>query len=241
MEVLQDIVGYNNRKIYHDDKYFSFGLDSLSLAYFTKIYPKDKKIIDLGSGNGIIPLILSLFTDTVIDAVEIQEELCNLFKKSIDYNKINNIKVYNVDMKKFVNSNNRCCYDIVTCNPPYFENTSRVSINNYKAIARSEVCITLEEIIFISNQLLKDKGRLYIVYRVDRFDELVFFLLKYKYGIKKVRYIYNKVDESSKLVLVEAIKNRKCDFFVDKPLIILDNNGEKTEEYKNILGGNYYE
>ena len=96
MEVLNDIVGYKNRKIYQNDKYFSFSLDSIILANYVSIRNKDKKIVDLGTGNGIIPLILSLRTDSKIIGVEIQENLVAMAKKSVEYNNLSNQIMHNL-------------------------------------------------------------------------------------------------------------------------------------------------
>ena len=123
MEVINDILGYKNRKIYQNDDYFLFSLDSIMLANFATIRKRDKKILDLGTGNGVIPLIMTLRCDKKIECVEIQKSLYELAIKSIKYNNLDDrIVPYNIDMKDFVTSNNCNQYDLITCNPQFFKN-----------------------------------------------------------------------------------------------------------------------
>ena len=122
MEVLNDILGYKNRKIFQDNDCFSFSLDSIMLANFATIRLRDKNIVDLGCGNGVIPLILSLRTDKKIIGVEIQEKIANMAKRSIDINNLSEqIEIINMNMKEFSDSNYFESFDLVTCNPPYFK------------------------------------------------------------------------------------------------------------------------
>ena len=128
MEVINDILGYKDRKIFQDDECFSFSLDSVMLANFATVRLRDKKIVDLGCGNGVIPLILSLRTDKEIVGVEIQEQLFDMAVRSVEYNNLSDqIKVINSDMKDFVNDDNFEKFDLITCNPPYF----KVNEKNY--------------------------------------------------------------------------------------------------------------
>ena len=122
MEVLNDILGYPNRKIYQNTDFFSFSLDSVMLSNFVTIRLRDKKILDLGTGNGVIPLILSLRTDKPIVGVEIQKSLANLAEKSIRYNSLEaQVSIITSDMKDYVTSDTIEEYDVITCNPPYFK------------------------------------------------------------------------------------------------------------------------
>ena len=122
MEVLNDILGYPNRKIYQDSSCFSFSLDSVMLANFVTIRYRDQKILDLGTGNGVIPLVLSLRTDKKICGVEIQKYLAEMAKKSISFNQLDSqITIVHQNMKEFVNHDTFETFDIITCNPPYFK------------------------------------------------------------------------------------------------------------------------
>ena len=128
MERLDDILGYKNRKIYQADDCFSFSLDSVMLANFATIRMRDKNILDLGCGNGVIPLILSLRTDKKIVGVELQKKLANMAIKSVEYNGLESqIEILNINMKDYVNTETMEKYDLITCNPPYF----KVNEENY--------------------------------------------------------------------------------------------------------------
>ena len=122
MEVLNDILGYKNRKIFQDTDCFSFSLDSIMLANFATIRLKDKRIIDLGCGNGVIPLIMSLRCNKKIIGVELQSKLADMAKRSVDYNGLNDvIEIINTNMKDYVSDETFESFDLITCNPPYFK------------------------------------------------------------------------------------------------------------------------
>ena len=160
MLVLNDLVGYKNRKIYQDGETFSFCLDSILLANFTNINYNDKKILDLGCGNGVIPLILSLKTNALIVGVEIQKRLADMAIASIKYNHLENqIKIMNIDMKKLIDFYDINSFDVITCNPPYFKcnELSKKNLSIAKMNARHEVSINLSDIISISKKLLKNR------------------------------------------------------------------------------------
>ena len=123
MEVINDILGYKDRKIFQNNDYFSFSLDSILLANFATIRVRDKKIVDLGCGNAVIPLIMSLRTDKKIVGVELQENLFKLAQKSVSFNNLDDrIQLFNQNMKDFANNiENINQFDLVVCNPPYFK------------------------------------------------------------------------------------------------------------------------
>ena len=238
MEVINDILGYPNRKIFQDDECFAFSLDSVMLANFATIRQRDKFILDLGCGNGVIPLILSLRTDKAIDGVEIQKQLADMAKKSVDYNGLESqIKIINVDMKEFATSDNVEKYDLITCNPPYFKVNEKnyFNLSPQKLIARHEVQITLSDVFSISKKLLKNNGNLAIVHRPERLLE-IFELFKSN-GIepKRLRFVYDKINKESTLVLVEGQKGGKSGLKIEKPLILYNNDGTMTEEYSKLI------
>ena len=167
MEVINDIVG-KNLKIYQDDEYFKFSLESVLLPNFVEIRLRDKKIIDLCSGNCPIPLILSEKTNIPIYAIELQKEVYELGIKSIKINnKEDQITLLNEDVCNLKNIFLGDTFDLITVNPPYFKNldTSLKNKNNIKAIARHENNITLDSLLKISSYLLKENGNFYMVHR----------------------------------------------------------------------------
>ena len=237
MEVLNDILGYKNRKIFQDSNYFSFSLDSIMLANFATIRMRDSNIVDLGCGNGVIPLILSLRTDKKIIGVEIQKKLSALAEKSIKYNSLNEqISIINIDMKDFATSN---CekFDLITCNPPYF----KVNDKNYfnlsyeKMIARHEVKVTLSEVCSVAKKMLKNNGNFAMVHRPDRLMEILLEFRKNNIEPKRIRFVYEKISKESTLVLIEGQKCGKIGLKIEKPFILYNEDSSMTDEYEKIL------
>ena len=195
MEVLNDILGYKNRKIFQDTDCFSFSLDSIMLANFATIRLKDKKIVDLGCGNGVIPLIMSLRCNKKIIGVELQSKLADMAKRSVDYNGLNDvIEIINTNMKDYVSDETFESFDLITCNPPYFKVNDKNFFNDNieKVIARHEVEITLSELMVIVKKLLKNNGNFAIVHRTDRLMEIFSEFRKSNIDPKRVRFVHEK-------------------------------------------------
>ena len=193
MEKIHELLGYENIKIYQNDDMFSFSLDSMLLAHFIDC-KNAKKIIDLGTGNAPIPLFLTLKTDAKIDGIEIQKAVYDLAVKSVEINKFKEqITLYNCDLKEVYQKLGANTYDIVCSNPPYFKykESSFINKNDYLTIARHEVMVTLDELVLEMNRLLKDGGKCYIVHRVNRLDDVILTLKKYKFGINCILYSFN--------------------------------------------------
>lgn len=236
MERLDDVLGYDNLKIFQNSEYFAFSLDSVILANYCTIRMRDKKILDFCTGNGIIPLILSRRTDKHITAVEIQENLFSLAQKSVEYNKLENqIDIINQDIKDF-SRNNISKYDLVLCNPPYFKKNEKSSLNKSyeKMIARHEIMINFNEVCDCAKKVLKDNGNLCIVHRTERLIEILETLKKYNFEPKRIKFIYERIDKESTLVLIEAQKLGKVGLKVEKPLIMYDLTGNISEEYDKL-------
>lgn len=238
MEVLNDILGYKNRKIFQDTDCFSFSLDSIMLANFATIRLKDKKIVDLGCGNGVVPLIMSLRCDKKIIGVELQSKLADMAKRSVDYNDLSNvIEIINTNMKDYVSDETFESFDLITCNPPYFKVNDKNYFNDNieKVIARHEVEITLSELMVIVKKLLKNNGNFAIVHRTDRLIEILSEFRKNNIEPKRVRFVHEKSNKESTLVLIEGQKNGKVGLKVENPFILYNEDGSETEEYKKLL------
>ena len=237
MERLDDILGYKNRKIYQDDDCFSFSLDSIMLANFATIRMRDKNILDLGCGNGVIPLILSLRTDKKIVGVELQKKLANLAIKSVEYNDLESqIEILNINMKDYVNTETMEKYDLITCNPPYFkvneENYFNLSLE--RVIARHEVEVTLDDVFCISKKLLKNNGNFAIVHRPVRLMEIFDLFRKNNIEPKRLQFVYEKISKESTLVLVEGQKCGKAGLKIERPFILYNEDGTMTKEYESL-------
>lgn len=232
-EVLNDLFDYPNLKIYQYVEGFKFSLDSILLAEYVKITSKTKKILDLCSGNASIPMILSTKTKAQIDAIELQESIYELGKKSIIYNNLEKqIKIYNENILNIDNLKKGMKYDIITCNPPYFkvEDNNHINETEVLAIARHELKITLEEIFKIASSYLNDKGEFYMVHRASRLDEIIIFGNKYNLNVKNVELIKTKEETKPYIVLVRCIKNSKLGIKINK-----EKNIGNLKTYQNMF------
>lgn len=239
MENIHELLGYERIKIIQRDDMLRFSLDSTLLADFVCVNANTKRIIDLGTGNGPIPLFLTLKTKAKIYGVEIQKDVSELAKKSVEINNFGEqIEIINADIKGIYKQVGANIFDIVTCNPPYFKyiETSNINKNDYLTIARHEVLITLEDIIVESKKLLGDGGTFYMVHRCERLPEIIEVLSKHRFGIRKMRFVHSKTtDEKALLVLIEARKNKKANVEIIKPLFVYNSEFEYTEEVKKIF------
>ena len=218
MKEINDLYDYGYKIVQNSD-YFKFSLDSMLLANFVGINIADSKLLDFCTGNCPIPIILSNSIKNIV-AFEVQKEIYELGVESLKLNNINNVKLINDDIKNISNYYEEGYFDIITCNPPYFKviDSSRINDNNVKAIARHEILIKLEDIVSLAYKFLRDKGKLYIVYRPDRLMELLKLFDKYKFGVKKLQCCYNNSDSLSSMILIEAMKNGQDDLKILAPL-----------------------
>lgn len=233
MKRLDDILDYG-MKIYQDTDFFSFSLDSIILANYSTIRKRDKKIVDFCSGNGIIPIILSMRTDKKIIGVEVQKKLADDAEATIKYNNLeDNITIINEDIKEFSNKflNE---FDLVLCNPPFFkvEDNTKYSLSLEKKIARHEVLITLEEVCLCAKKVLKDNGTFCLVYNCDRLNEALFALKNNNLEPKRIKFIHDTIEKQASIVLIESQKCGKIGLKVDKPLILYNKDKTMTNEYR---------
>lgn len=228
MMVLNDLFDYG-LKIYQDDEYFKFSIDSILLGEFIKV-KRGYRILDLCTGNAPVPMILSTREQNLeVVGVEIQKEVFDLAKRTIDYNNLSDkITIVNGDAKTITSSKK---FDVVSCNPPYFKvtDTSFKNANPIKGIARHEIAITLNDVIRLAKNNLKETGTFYMVHRIERFLDTVRILEEEKFGIRNVVFVHTKKGAVAEFFLIEASKYKKRDLRV-KSLCITD-----TKTYKNIF------
>ena len=183
-------------------------------------------------------MILSKRCDKKLEAIEIQEKLYSLALKSIDYNNLQDrINLFNEDIKDFSNRIvNQNKYDLVLCNPPYFVNNenSIKNLNYEKCVARHEILINLEEICSCAKKVLKDNGVFSLIHRTDRLIEILDDLKKNNLEPKIIKFVYDKADSASNLVLIQSQKNGKTGLRIDPPLILYNDNGLMSDEYKKL-------
>ena len=232
MEVLHDLVGYQNLKIYQNSDWFTFSLDSVLLSNFVTIQPRYRKILDLGTGNAPIPLILSTRTKASIVGVEIQNDIYDLAQKTIQYNHLDHqVQLLHCDMKDLKQMFSSDTFDVIVSNPPYFKYHSEhiVNENIHKTIARHEVMITLEELLRLTRYLLKNDGVFAMVHRTERMVEILDLFRKYGLEPKKIQFIYPKVGKDSDLFLIEGRKNGKLGLKILSPIYVHQEDGSYTD------------
>ena len=238
MKVVNDLLDYRNLKIVQDDEWFNFSLDSVLLPNFVKINKNTKNILDLGTGNAPIPMILSTMTDAKLYGIELQKEVYELAVESIKINKLEDkIQLINDNIKNLDKYFEPNSFDIIVSNPPYFKYNEKSNINEsiQKTIARHEKEITLSEIVFAAKKFLNNNGTFAMVHRTDRLIEIIEEFRKNNLEPKRIRLIYPKTGEESNMVLIEGRKNGNTGLKILPPLIAHDSNGEYTEEVKEMF------
>lgn len=242
MIVLNDLLGYN-LKIYQDTEAFNFSIDSVLLArYLLENINNKNNILDIGTGNAVIPLILQSEIDNKIVAFEIQKESYNLAVRNIEYNNIKNVVLINDDIKN-INKYNYNKFDNIICNPPFFKiGSGRESLNIKRNIARYEATLNLELLIDIVKANMSLKGSFYLIHRTNRFNELLSILKKRDLSIKKICFVHTKENEDSTMFLCEIKHGFLKEINIEYPLVINNNDGSyKSSIIKKYFGDNYEE
>lgn len=234
-----DDLGLKNLKLIQDKQGFCFGVDAVLLSNFAKNIKKGAKVLDLGTGTGIVATLLCGKTklDKII-GVEIQPEVANMAKRSIRLNGLEDkFEILNeniIDIPEHLEKNS---FDVIVTNPPYQKrNTGIINDEKRKLISRHEITATLEDFIRVSKILLKDKGEFYMIHRPDRLADIFCFMRQYHIEPKIVRMVYPNYNKEPNLVLVKGIKNAKSFLKVEKNLYVYDEKGSYTKEIKDIYG-----
>lgn len=241
MEVLNDLGYFKNVKIYQETDWFSYSIDSILLANLVK--PKKNEIIlDLCTGNAIVPLYVSNLYNNQIYGIELQKQVYDLALKSITFNNLHNqIKLYNDDIENIKKYFKHESIDIITCNPPYFKKSDRnkYNVNDIKSIARHEIKFNLETMCRSINYVMKNTGTFYMVHRPFRLDEIILILSKYNLTVKEVRFCHPRIGDNSNMMLLKIKKTNNKEMKILNPLVLHSNkNNEYSEEVIKILGGN---
>lgn len=229
-----------NLKIIQSPTVFAFSLDAVLLARFAYIPIQKGNIIDLCSGNGVVPLLLSSKTKAAITGVEIQERLYQMAVRSIQYNRLEDrIRMIHGDLKEITETVGYGKFDVVTCNPPYFASPSPhvMNENQYLAIARHEILCSLADVIRVSSQLLRQGGKAAFVHRPERLLDILTLMRQYRLEPKRLRFVYPKSGKEANTILVEGTKNGSAGLKTLPPLFVYDENNEYTPEIREILYG----
>ncbi|MCR5083476.1 MAG: tRNA1(Val) (adenine(37)-N6)-methyltransferase [Parasporobacterium sp.] len=236
-ERIDDLDIKDYKIIQHKEK-FCFGMDAVLLSNFVKATKKDR-VIDLGTGTGVIPILLEAKEKGgEFVAVEVQEESADMARRSIALNDLSDkIELVCMDLKEASNHFGKAVFDVVTTNPPYMTmNGGLKNPNEAKAIARHEILCTLSDVIKASTNLLKPGGRLFMVHRPNRLPEIFEELKANNMGAKRIQFVYPYAGAKANMLLIEAVRGAKPEFNVMEALIIYNEKGEYTSQVLEIYG-----
>ena len=239
-EELHDLE-YKGLKLIQKKKGFKFGVDSVLLSDFAKKIKKNATVMDIGSGTGIISILLAKKTKLKkIYAVEIQKDMAEMSERSIQLNnQEDKIEVINDNIKNIFRYVCKNSIDVVVSNPPYKKISSGIlNPEENKLISRHEVECNFDEIANIAGRLLKDNGTFYLIHRPERLADVLISLKKNRLEPKNLRFIQSKNNEAPKMFLLKSVKYAGEFLKVEKPLIIYDSENKYTEELLKIYEKN---
>lgn len=236
-ERLDDLQRNHYQIIQHPEK-FCFGMDAVLLSGFAGA-KKGDHILDLGTGTGIIPILLAAKTEAEhLIGLEIQEESADMARRSVLLNDLQNrIEIITGDIREAGRIFAPASFEVVTCNPPYMiAEHGLLNPNEPKAIARHEILCTLEDVIAASAKVLKPGGKLYMVHRPFRLAEIVRVMSSYRLEPKHLRMVYPYIDKEPNMLMIEAVRGGKSGMIVERPLIIHQAPGVYTKEISELYG-----
>ena len=232
-----DDLEFKGLKIIQNPEGFCFGIDSILLSDYAKNIKSEAKVIDLGTGTGILGILLCGKTNAKkIIGVEVQEEVYDMARRSIELNNLQErFEVINQNINKLKSIYEAGSFEVVVTNPPYKKvNTGIKNEDEKKLISRHEIKANLEEFIEVSKYLLKDKGELYMVHRPDRLVDILSIMRKYKIEPKQIRFVCSNISKSPNLVLIKGVKNGGEFLKIEKNLYVYNFDGSYTNEILKI-------
>ncbi len=232
-----DDLEFKGLKIIQNEKGFCFGMDSVLLSDFAKNMKNNSTVLDLGTGTGIIPILLCGKTNLKkVVGIEIQQDVANMAKRSSQLNNLQDrFEVVNTNIIDLKNMYEKQSFDVIVTNPPYKkENTGITNENEAKLISRHEITANLEDFISISKDLLKDKGEFYMVHRPERLVDILSLMRKYKIEPKILKFVSPNKNKEPNLILIKGIKNANSFLKVEKNLYVYNEDGKYTNEILKI-------
>ena len=228
----------NGYRIIQNPERFCFGMDAVLLSGFARA-KKQERCLDLGCGNGIIPILMEAKTEGKhFTGLEIQPESADMARRSVALNGLQDrIDIVEGDIKDASKIFGASSFHVVTTNPPYM--TAQHGLTNLyeaKTIARHEILCNLEDIIRESARLLMPGGRFYMVHRPFRLAEIISLMVQYRMEPKRMRLVYPYVDREPNMVLIEGLRGGKSRMTVEKPLIVYKEPGKYTDEIYDVYG-----
>lgn len=239
-ERLDYIVSNSSLKIIQSPSVFSYSLDAVLLAHFAHIPITRGKILELCSGNGIIPILLSMRTQVQIDGLEIQDRLHQMARRNIALNELDDqVTIYKGDLKEVYDELKQSHYDSVICNPPYFPtpHKNEHNENEHYTIARHEVLCTLDDVVKACKRYVKPGGKVTLVHRPERLVDLISYMKDYRIEPKRMRLVYPKKGKEANTLLIEGIRDGKQGLKIESPLFVYEADGRYTKEARQIIYG----
>ncbi len=239
-ERIDYLLAEENIRIIQSPTVFAFSLDAVLLAKFTHVPRTRGKILDLCTGNGVIPLFLSKRSSVPITGVELQERLYDMAVRNVELNQLEDrLEMIQGDLKDMPKVLGHGKYDLVTCNPPYFPTpqSEELNINEHLAIARHEIHCSLEEVVHSCSRLVKPGGKVSMVHRPGRMIDILTLFRKYRLEPKRLQLVYPKPGREANILLIEAARDGKPDLKILPPLYAFTENDEYSDELKGILYG----
>ena len=226
-------------KVLQKEKGYRFSVDSLLLAHFVTL-KRGEGIVELGTGSGVIAMILALrFEEVNIAEVEIQRELADMARRNIELNGLGDrIRVYSGDVRKIKKLFNPQSFDVAVFNPPYRKlNSGRINPDQERAVARHEINGTIDDFLVSARYLLKDSGRVYVIYPASRGVHLIARMRERGMEPKRLRVVYSSSSSGAAFILAEGVKNAGEEIEIMPPLFIYGDDGRYSEEMDEIVGG----
>lgn len=228
----------NGYQIIQDPEKFCFGMDAVLLSGFVRV-KSGAKVLDMGTGTGIIPLLVEAKTQAAhISAIEIQEESADMARRSVRLNGLENkIDIVTGDLREADKFFDAASFDVITCNPPYMIGQHGLTNPDApKAIARHEILCTLEDVVRTAAKLLKPGGAFCMVHRPFRLAEIICVMTEYKLEPKRMKLVYSYIDKEPNMVLIEGRRGGKPRMTVEKPLIVFQEPNVYTDEICDVYG-----
>ena len=228
----------NGLKIIQKTDGFCFGMDAVLLSGFASVKPGERAL-DLGTGTGIIPLLLSAKTKgDHFTGLEIQTEIMKMAQRSVDLNGLEKkIDIIQGDIKEASRIFGAASFDVVTSNPPYMNDAHGLkNPGDVKAISRHEVLCTLEDVVREGTKALKPGGRFYMVHRPHRLAEIITVMRQYKLEPKRMKFVHPFADKDANMVLIEAVRGGGAWLKLEPPVIVYKEPGVYTDEIYEIYG-----
>ena len=228
----------NGYQIIQKKNGFCFGMDAVLLSGFARV-KQGEKAIDLGTGTGIIPILLEAkYEGEHYTGLEIQDEMADMAARSVALNHLEEkVSIVKGDIKEASRLFGAASFDVVTSNPPYMNDAHGLKNPDLpKAISRHEVLCTLDDVTREAARLLRPGGRFYMVHRPHRLIEIITALTKYKLEPKRMKMVHPFVEKDANMVLIEAVRGGKSMIKVEVPIVVYQEPGVYTQEIYDIYG-----